>query len=493
MLKICGKTISKKSLLFLAQVLIFYRMVLNLVYSTEHPYQMQKDLFFAYAAMWAAILVFILRKNSLKRVEVWVSLGLGISFMTIYFFVRKINWTRYGKDYFRLILLYWILCILFISLVVAFIRSGVVRRTIKTNGITLLVFFAVSVFMFIYEGVSALPVVLPIISLLLTFIPPEKWMMLVNSAAIGYYLAFAQTMTKSLIQNPDRYQDGRYLGSFMELESGGAFCGGAVVCMLYFIARFILSEKKKWYNLALPLLLIIYPIYAVIRITSRGTQVALILVSLFFFAFIHKSKSKKTTAIRLAVSFVIGATMVAGLFVISKSVNDRIEAGNNAGLSYWEAHLVLLTSEEGRTGYFDDGSLLNSIDRLSSRRLAHWVESVKQIRMWGHPFEEIAFPWYEIPSTSPHNFMILWLIEYGAIGGGLVIVWLLYIGIVSIRKVLNREERTVMTFLWFIYSLGVFSFSCVRWKSPITFGLIILQYALVYREDKNRDCIEDGY
>lgn len=479
------KRLTKENIFVLVQIFIFYRIVLNLIYSTEQPYQMPKDFYFALSAIWFTILVFAMRKIPLTRKKVWISLGSGTTFLIAYFLIAKINVARYGKLYFAVILIYWALCVAFIALMVDFFCSGAVKKTFAEKKTVLIIFLAIVACMFIYEGYSAIPVALPILAFLLTDITKEKWVKTVNCFAIGYYLAFAQTMTKSLIQNPDRYQNGRYLGSFLELESGGAFCGGAVVCMLYFIAMFIIAERKKWYELVAPLLLIAYPIYAVARITSRSTQVSLILVSLLFFAFIHRKKDRKTSITRAVLALSATVVIILAMYVLSISINKRVASNSDIELSYWERHLAPLTSERGRTGYFGDGSILNSIDLLSSGRLAHWVESSKQIRLLGHPFEAFYFPGYKIPTLSPHNFYIEWLIEYGIIGGCLIIVWTLYIALMSISRVLRHEKAGVMTFLWVFFSIGVFTFTCVRWKSPISFGLLFLQYALTI---KNKDC-----
>ena len=115
---------SHKLILALIEVLIFYRMVLNLIYSTEQPYQTPKDLFFFYAALWLLLLVFILRKIPLHRKVVWATLIFGLLFMGGYFGLKKISPAMYGPDYYKIILFSWIMCIAFIALLVDFFCAG---------------------------------------------------------------------------------------------------------------------------------------------------------------------------------------------------------------------------------------------------------------------------------------------------------------------------------------------------------------------------------
>lgn len=473
----------KKIAAILVYVLIFYRMVLNLIYSTEQPYQTPKDFYFLIASLWFTLLVFAFRRIPLRKVAVWGTLLVGAVVLLVYYKIYNVSVQAYGKVYFLVILFSWIICIAFVALIVDSLTSVNTKRILLENRLFFVIFSVMAVFMIIYGKTSIIPVLCPIIALMLTDIKKNKWLDITKFFAAGYYIAFAQTMTKSLIQNPDRYQGSRYLGSFMELESGGMFCGGAVVCMLFFVALYVFSDSKKWYKLAIPLVLMLYPLYAVWRITSRSTQISLLLVLLFFFIFCH-TRGKKASLIRGAVSIGIFVVMVVTLFVYSSVVKEQYDSGKKVKLSYWEGHIYELTAEEGRVGYFKDGSILNAIDKLSSKRLEHWVESSKQIQVLGHPFVTFYFKDHEVPTESPHNFYILWLIEYGAIGGAFVILWILYVSVVSGRTLAKCDSYAVMTFLWAVFFMGVCMFTCVRWKSPLAFSLLILQYGVLIKREE---------
>lgn len=461
-----------------ATVFVFYRLSLNLIYAIEQTFQTPRDLDFFHAVFWLFILIFCIRKITFKKIDVWITIGAELALIAGYLYVMKISPATYGPDYFKTILYGWITCAAFVAVLIDVFRYDKIKEILKYNGKAMIPFLVLSVVFAIFDRTRCIPIVCPIVALLLTRIDKQKWLNLVNCFAVGYYIAFAHLMTKSLLFYSGRVYDGRWLGIFSELENGGVICGGAVICMLYFISQYIISDDRKWYKLAVPISLLAYPLYAVLRIGARSAQLSITFVGLLFFIFIHKSKEKKIVLIRLSVAITGIIVAIIMLYVISHGINKRLERNGDIELSYLESHLMQLTSGE-EDGYFGKGTILTGIDRLSSGRLSHWWAASQQIRLWGHPIDMFAGE-KGVPLTgnSPHNLYIKCLIEYGIMGGGIVIAWMLYLGVIGVKGVLAHENSALMMFLWLAFCLGIFTFTSFGWRSPHAFILLIMQYGL---------------
>lgn len=461
----------------LIDVFVFYLFVLNLITSSEQTYQVPKDYYFYLAVIIFMLFLLFVRKEKIAMVPTLVTIATGGVILASLFVVKKIGPQYYGPLYFQVILFSWIILILFAILLVNSIYNTI-RNKQRFNYKEALIFVVAFAIPIVFNSRYLLPVIMPILAFMLSDFSKKKLHNLLPQLAIGYYLAFLHMMVKSFIKNPDRFEEGRFLGSFGQIESAGMFCAGAIICVLYLFFRFHWNgEKCKLLYFILTIFLML-PICSTIIISSRSTMLALFLMAVMCFVFLFGRGSKAATICRALLGVGILGIVALLLFLLSLFWNRKASTGELKELNYVQAHIMVLTNPDYRNGYFGEGSVLNILNRTSSDRLQIWARSLEQISWKGHQYEGMYVNDGGDADDfiiTPHNFPILWLINYGIIGGLLVIVWYIRISIKLLFYCIHRDETFIFPAIWAFYSIGIFMFSCVNWTYPVGFMLLVLQ------------------
>jgi len=470
------KSIKKYGLLFLHFV-ISYVIVLQLILSSESGSQVPIDDHF-----YSAMLVFLgylmfLKGRELNIIPIAVSTIVGVIIMACVFRLKDVSAATYGPVLFRVIVFSWLIVILSIAVVVDAIVDGTFWRAIKSREV---VFFVIVFSLtLLFNARTMVPVVLPLFALLIIKLNHEKVDSFMACFALGYYVAFLHMILKSIIQNPERYEDGRFLGSFGQVESAGMFCGGAIVCVLFLLVRYLWSDNVKWQKVMVLLTLFALPVFFFFKIASRSTMFALFIMMFLSYIFLFGKMNSKGIGLRALIAIAAIVVCFALLLFLSNYWRNSLASGKVESLDYFKSHIAVLTDPICRTGHFKDGSILNVIDRACSGRLAIWDECIKQISWRGHQFTPVDVIYGERFGSecvrTPHNFFIMWFIQYGIIGGILMVAHFLRFAGISIKMSINRHQNSLLQSLWIMYVIAIFSFTCVTWKYPVAFILLFMQ------------------
>ena len=227
-------------------LVVFFFMIYFMIKSTEQMYQVPRDLFFYRGVLFVFAFIFIVRKIPLKRFAVWGTLVAGCIGEVIYLLVRNILPSTYGKDLFRIKAYKWFFLVLIIALLVdSFIRWKKEGIKEKFNPIMTGILLLACILAGVMDKTTIVPFAFVSIAIISTDIDREKWVRIVDIFAISYYLVFAWFMTLSLIKYADNAEMGRFIGAFLQVETGGMFCSGALLCMIYFVIKFVYSDEKK--------------------------------------------------------------------------------------------------------------------------------------------------------------------------------------------------------------------------------------------------------
>ncbi len=456
----------------LMHIFVFYLFVLNLITSSEQMYQVPKDYYFYIAVIFFMLFLLFARKEKIAMVPTLVTIAIGGVILTSFFVVKKIGPRYYGPLYFQVILFSWIILILFAVLLVNSINSSI-RNKQKFNYKEAFIFVAAFAIPIVFNSRYLLPVIMPILAFMLSDFSKKTLHNLLPKLAIGYYLAFLHMMAKSFIKNSDRFEVGRFLGAFGQIESAGMFCAGAIVCVLFFFFRFLWQGEKNKLLYFILFLFCVPPIYSTLIISSRSTMLALFFLIVMCFVFLCGKGGKKATILRGILGIGILGASVLLMMVISSFWNKKASMGELDHPNYIQAHIMVLTNPDYRRGYFGEDSILNILDRASSDRMKIWAKSLGQISWAGHSYECIQNDENDI--LTPHNFPILWLVNYGIIGGLIVIFWYIRLIIKLLVCCVNRDDTFVFPAIWAFFSIGIFMFSCVNWTYPVGFMLLVLQ------------------
>ena len=467
-----------KILFIVFQILLMYRVVVYFETAVERISDIPRDMLLGKGILILYVIYFVNRIMIFKKVYTWIATVVTALAVIIPLRVMNISTATYGPDLFRMILFTCIISACFIVVLVELFCSGSFIEVFKKNWPAIIIFIVLSAIAFPAYHITYLIVVLPALTLLLTDIKKEKWMEITDCFSAAYYLAFLHLFTRSLIENPDRNYLGRFLGSFSQIETGGMFCGGAIVCVLYLWFRYRNKFKKKWPVTVAAVLLCIYPMYSMILFSSRSTIIALFGLAFFAFIFMH-GKGKKAILLRSLI--VLGTVVVLTCAVVGFSfyLGHKYAGVDPDDVPYVLNRFMAITAKEYSEGTFGANSILNNIDMALSGRLSGWVNSLKQVRLLGHPFEETPII-LELTITTAHNFFIMWLINYGLIGGIVYIIWFIAEFVLFTDAAVKKKEYILFAVIWIYYCLGNFIFTCVTWRYVVGFIMLLAQYPLIW-------------
>lgn len=472
---------------FLCLFGLFFIAIKTITYELWQMYQVPKDIFFYAGMIWILVIIGFIRKISYKQIEVWATIILGGISVYTYLKISNINAATYGPDYSKVIVLKCICYVLFAALGADTIRS-IISKKLSEKRPVIIVVISILLFAIGLAKASAFPFVIPIVALLATPLEKEEWIAITDCFSVGYYIAFCYLITKSFLASPvsDVVEAAgeRYSGLFVTNENVGVFAGGAVLCVIYLFVRIKECIRKNLIWVLAPIVFAIYPIYALLQIDSKTTDVAVLVVIFFAVIFLVGKKDKKSLLMRGLIS---AATLmlllllfyVVAVFTYRRYVTEDLPERHHNLIS----KIAMLADPNEANGYFGENSFLNNIDAFTNRRLQIYAEFSKQITWKGHSMEYIKYKEFTIP--DPHNIFIEALIEMGIVRGVLLISMLIYTLVACVLRVSNEEKAVIMPLLWIPYSMVVTSGTILGWRSLIPFFMLFFMYPVVDCVKKN--------
>ena len=479
------KAIAKKYFKPAIFIALFFFMFFFMIKSTAQGAEVPKALYYSRGALVFFTLIFILRKVSWKRFEVWGTLIAGTAIIAIFFLYKGIRPSTYGIDGFRAEFYKFFLLAVTVSLIVEVIFRWKKNGTGKGWNLALLVFLGIgAVLAGIFDRSTIIPLTCISLALLCTDIKEKEWAELVNCFAVGYYAAFVTMMVLSFTVYSGNRQHGRLLGAFLNVDGAGIFCGGALLCALYFLVKYVQSQDKKLIKFLVPIAMIIFSIGSMLAISSRSALFGVFLSALGIFVFMHGKKDKRVTIKRALIALAIAFVMLLAV-VIGTVFLYRVFIKGNADFDLWDdSHFysyilnriyLTMNSSKDENMYFDS-RILNMLNYFTSARLEIWAKSMPQIGFIGHEYQYVES--LGITQRLPHNFYIFALIRYGWVGAGCIFVWLLLYLVNSLKRVLSGDKGSILPAIWIIYCVAMFISTCASWASPVFFGMLFLQYPM---------------
>ncbi len=476
-------------------ILIFFFSLLTVYYvckGEQELFQVPKDLGFYRGCFFFCILIFVIRKISIKKIEVWISLILGIIGLLVFFKVKNISPMTYGVDYYRVILYSRITCVISFALFVDLIRNNGKLFAQKVNWFGIALILAL-IFAVINKKKDIVPIIFPMLAFYTTVIDEDEWKRIADIFVISYYIVFVYWCIRSYLYFPDKYSVGRFIGAFLREDTAGPVCAGAIISGLYFIGRWLFSERKKWYTLFASVLLSVFPVYITLKIGSRSSFLGLLFASAIFLVFIAGRKGKKYILIRAGIAIGVVAILTGLVIAIAAVSSKQMDNGtyDSKKHGYVYNHISVLVNSKYRSGYFGDDSILNAIDTFSSERLKIWDASLKIVEPFGKPYNGIYIEWNDWGGCSTaHSTFVEMLVEYGGIGGSIVLLCYLLTMILAAVQCIKRNKNAILPLLWFAFCIGPMGGNSLYWTATVTFSLLMFWYPILffkkYAEDKDK-------
>lgn len=344
--------------------------------------------------------------------------------------------------------------------------------------------------------VSAVFILFPLGGLLLTNISATKWNKLMLSLSAGYYSMWAALMTKSLIQHPYGDTGRYYAGNFGAPTSAALITVGAFVSAIYLLEgllKWSIDDCKrtiKTVAICVVAACLLYACIAISMIGIRSGQLAVI-VTTFIYILLYNNNTapEKIRKRRIWMLTVAGGIVAAFIILAIILAHVSIDWDGLAQMmpgtflknkvSFLGIQIESLNHRSSYAGVIPEGSVWNAIDRLSADRISIWCEHIKHMNLWGT--EDIAV----LYGNGPHSVYIWILRKFGWIGGIPLCSCLVISGIISARRVSQRESEYMCSLLWIIAFLSFGLTDQIPWQYSMGLFFLIMQYPLIIEMDKS--------
>ena len=480
-------------------ILGIYCLLMTMIYLIDGQnqlYQTLKDIWYAKAFfMFAAFMVVIQRVRFFN----WQSLVVSALYWPFGYMYREAR--GFAPDLFnRDKVVVWIVWLFLMIVVDMFVyKKHTPLEKFNKNGLA--VFAAMTTFLIFYRNGRNYPIVL-VMAMIFYLIPmgAKKWSHVVNQFCYAHLAAFAVMLYRSLLNNPevDPYS-GRWYGDFLNIGDFGLFLGQVVAVVLY---KLYLIKKEKgrknieyifWMISLLPVM------WAVFRVSTITCYIGIIFIFLMGFVAIRKEVTIKNALFRL-VSVTIGV-IVAGIagFLALKGLA-------NLDIDYWDymllegnvfvktfanlVHRAHYMFNETRTfaecGIFDPDSIVNYVDLFTSGRLSIIKVFSEYFNFTGNPSTGYYVGEYFAHNT--HNTYSQLIFDYGYIGGGLFIIWLLYSMVASVvGYIKEKQHNMVFVCIWMAMLLGILLGESASLYYPIMVMTVLVMYPLIVKVEKKNE------
>ncbi len=296
----------------------------------------------------------------------------------------------------------------------------------------------------------------------------RKWRRVVNQFCYGWGVAFVVMLYRSVVNHPEvNAEIGRWYGDFLNIGDFGQFLGCTLVVVVYKLYQ--IWREKSWKNVELWLwALFCVPLgWAMLKVSTITMFLGAFLMVIAGLIVIRKRTWLRDVLKRLGIAVLIivilGAMFVGAMKLLAGTdpeywesvlTNDNVFAtawNSLLGRIYYTFSDVVLVPE---LELFEPGSMMNALDLFSSGRLTIIKLFSEYFTFTGNQTFGVQVGGYF--AFSAHNTYTQMLFEYGYIGGGLFIAWILYSVWTATRQFL-REPRIsgVLPILWLAMLLGL--------------------------------------
>lgn len=465
----------------LSYVILFFLDMGNEVYQTLRNIQASKAIFMM------AVFMFITQRVRLFNGQSLVASLLYWPFGYMYRNRFMESPDLFGRDKI-VVLIGWILVLIAVDMIV-YKKVNSLQNFRKP---ALYIFALTAFFMGFYRNGRTEPIIFLVIFLFyLIPIDKERWKHIIYQICGAWILCFGNRLLRSLQENPQVSENGRWYGCFLNIGDFGLFMAAVVTVCLYliFCAKQSYGRKSIPYIAAWVLMLPV--IWTVLRVSTLTMFTGIGCLLIIGFLILPRRSSGRAVLLRTVVVMVgIPIFLLCGLWVLKVMANTDQK--------YWEGVLlegnVLLKPiadiirrahymfGNARTfsecGIFEENSLINYLDLLSSGRLSIIKAFSEYFNFTGNSAFGLDVGTYFAYNT--HNSYSQMIFEYGYIGGGMFCLWIVSSVIMSVRRYLQgREKERVFLCFWIAMTAGVLIGERVYLYSPVVVFSLLLNYSLM--------------
>lgn len=459
-------------------------------------YQTHKDIWYAKAFFMLAAFMFVIQRVRLFN---WQSLLVSALYWPFGYMYREAR--GFAPDLFNrdrvVVWVVWLLLLIVVDMVVY--RKHTPLE--KFNKGALAIFAVMTAFMIFYRNGRNYPIIL-VIAFVFYLIPvcAEKWKKLTNQFCYAWLIAFIVMLCRSLINNPEvNDYNGRWYGDFLNIGDFGLFMGCVMAVVLYKLYQIKKEKGRGNIEYVLWIVALLAAVWTTFRVSTVTAFIGIALIFLAGFVVIRKEITVKKAVIGTAsVTLAVLAIGVAGFFTLKALANtdadywNKVLVEGNALVKPLadiidRAHYMF---NEPRTfadsGIFAPESFVNYVDLFVSGRLSIIKVFSESFNFTGNPSIGMQVGTYFAYNT--HNTYSQLIFDYGYIGGGLFILWLLYCTVKSAGQYIKQKKNVqVLTILWMAMTLGVLLGESANLYFPVMVNTFIITYPIVVKVENKAD------
>lgn len=452
--------------------------------------QGQKNIFAAKAILTLAIYMLFIQRPRLFN---WQTLAVSLLYLPIGYAYRM----RYSMapDLFnRDKVVVWIVWVALLIVTDMYVYKKV-NPLQKFNTKALAIYALMTITMTFYRNNRTLPAIL-ILMFVFYLIPLNRfqWKRIINQFCNAWLITFIIILFRSLKNNPEVNTGegfGRWYGDFVNIGDFGLFMACVTVVFLYKLYQ---TQKRSGFisiPYALHLLFLIPIIWTILRVSTITMYIGIACIFVMIYILITKNGQARETVKRF-----IGVIM--GLFALIIIGLAILKALSYTDIDYWQQVLLegnafqkpiatiihrahYMFDDPGtfaNCGIFEPDSFINYLDLFSSGRLSIIKTFSEYFNFIGNTSDGLQVGEYF--AYNAHNAYAQVIYEYGYIGGGFFIVWLVYSTVASMLQFI-RTRKSIKLFLcmWMAMTLGVLMGERVNLYTPIIMMTLMITYPIM--------------
>ena len=471
--------------------------MIYLIDGQNQLYQTLKDIWYAKAFFMFAAFMFVVQRVRLFN---WQSLVVSALYWPFGYMYREAR--GFAPDLFnRDKVVVWVVW-LFLMIVVDMIVYKKHTPLHKFNKGGLAVFAAMTTFLIFYRNGRNYPIVL-VMAMIFYLIPMTylKWKQVVNQFCYAHLAAFVIMLYRSLMNNPDVAKDnGRWYGDFLNIGDFGLFLGCVAAVILYKLYQIKKEKGRKNLEYVLWIATLAVALWATLRVSTITCYIGILCIFLMGFIVVRKEATVKNAIFRL-VSVTVGMVVVGivGFLALKGLANtdpdywNKLLLEGNAFIKpiaeiVDRAHYMF---DEERTfadcGIFRPDSFVNYVDLFTSGRFSIIKAFSEYFNFTGNTSMGLQVGAYFAHNT--HNTYSQVIFDYGYIGGGLFIIWLLYCMGASAGKYIKEKQAPYLVFTcaWMAMLLGILLGESANLYYPIMVMTVLVVYPVIVKVEKESE------
>lgn len=479
-------------LIDLACIFCLARMITMLCFMDNSLYQTQKNVHASHAILFLALFMFITQRVRLIN---WQSLIVSLVYWP-FAYLYRIRYIESADLFSRdktVVWIVWIVLLIIVDMVV-YKKVNPLR---KFHPIALSVYGAMTFFMIFYRNGRTYPIIL-VLAFVFYLMPlrKEQWNKILFQFSVSWIIAFYYMLYRSLKYNPTVNENGRWYGEFVNIGDFGIFTACTIVVILFQIYQ----SKKRFGRKSVPYVLCVIcllpVIWTVFRVSTITMFIGIGCIFLMGFVLLRKDTSVKAVLVRLiGVLLGVAALVFVGLLLLQTLANTDAEYWENllvngnafikplANIIHRAHYMFSETRTFSDSDVFRPDSLINYLDLFASGRLSICALFAEKFNYIGNASEGIQVGTYF--AYNAHNTYVQTLYEYGYVGGGLYIVWMLYSTGASMAQYMKEKKLVkVLPALWLAMTLGVQLGESSNLYSSLLVMTLIIIYPLMIQMDE---------